>query len=231
MSSTSSAALVDSASDLSEQECAPSRSAKSTHSVSACSPLTGQASLFTETSDASAGEMSERALISSVAGTHASRIQLPAIETALETIEIWRRKCSELCASLNRPGLLPRTSRAISISGWTPCVMDWSVRATPSGRLVYQLQLVDYLPWNGICGLLPRPQASDSKGAGKSRYRLSKMERKNFREVIREAQTDGIYPKPDFVEWVKGFPIGWTDLELSETRCPRNSPNCSGEQS
>lgn len=169
--------------------------------------------------------------MSSVVDIPASPTQSPAIEKAQKTLETWRLKCSELWANLNRPGLLPRTSKAILISGWTPCVMDWSVRATPSGRLVYQMQLVAYLPWNGTCGLLPRPQASDSKGAGKSRYRLSKTERGNFREVIREELTDGIYPRLDFVEWVKGFPIGWTDLRHSEMPCLPKSQNSSDEPS
>lgn len=169
--------------------------------------------------------------MSSLADIPVSLTRSQADAKAQQTLETWHRRCSELSENLNRHGLLVRTWRAILILGWTPCVMDWSVRATPSGRLVYQLLLVDYLQWNGICGLLPRPQASDSKGAGKSRYRRSKMERKNFREVIREEPTDGIYPKPAFVEWVKGFPIGWTDLNLSETPSLRNSQNCLGEQS
>lgn len=231
MSSTSSVASAVSRSDLSEPECAQSRSASETSSVAPSSASTGPTSRSSATCDALVGRTSEAALTSSAAAIHASPTPSPAIESAHQTLATWHRRCSELCASLNRPGLLPRTSRAISILGWTPCVMDWSVRATPSGRLVYQLQLVDYLQWNGICGLLPRPQASDCKGAGKSRYRRSKMERKNFREVIREAQTDGIYPKPDFVEWVKGFPIGWTDLEHSAMPSRHSSPNCSGGQS
>lgn len=57
------------------------------------------------------------------------------------------------------------------------------------------------------------------------------MERKNFREVIREAPTDGIYPKPAFVEWVKGFPNDWTDLSRSAMPSHPNAPSSSAAQS
>jgi hypothetical protein len=43
-------------------------------------------------------------------------------------------------------------------------------------------------------------------------------ERRKLCEVIREDETDGLYPHPEFVEAMMGFPIGWTELEPSETQ-------------
>lgn len=36
---------------------------------------------------------------------------------------------------------------------------------------------------------------------------------------------------PTWVEWLMGFPLGWTDLEPSETQSSRKSPNGSGGES
>jgi hypothetical protein len=35
---------------------------------------------------------------------------------------------------------------------------------------------------------------------------------------------------PRWVEWLMGFPLGWTDLRVSETPSFLKSPNLSGEQ-
>ena len=37
------------------------------------------------------------------------------------------------------------------------------------------------------------------------------------------------YLNPEWVEWLQGFPIGWTDLEGSETPSSLKSPNSGGE--
>lgn len=233
MYSTSSAASADSVSDSKEPACEQSRSARLTPTAEPCSPSTGQACLASQTFVPWALNRSPAWIpsMSSAEDSPVSRTQSQVDSLVAPILATWSARCSDLLKRLNQPGLLEKTPKALSISGWTPCVMTWQVSATPRGRLVSRLALLDYLPWNGICGLLPRPQASDSKGAGKSRYRLSKMERKNFREVIREAPTDGIYPRPDFVEWVKGFPIGWTDCEHLETQSIRGSQKSSAAQS
>ena len=36
---------------------------------------------------------------------------------------------------------------------------------------------------------------------------------------------------PTWVEWLMGFPIGWTDLEPSETPSSPKSPNGSDDES
>lgn len=233
MSSISSAALADSVSDSKEPACEPSPSARLTSTAEPFSQSTGHQSLAFQTFAPWSENRSPpwAPSMSSAEAFPANPIQSQVDASVKQMLVTWQARCSDLLKKLNQPGLLERTPKALSISGWTPCVMNWESLVTTHGRLVCRLALLDYLPWNGICGLLPRPQASDSKGAGKSRFRLSKMERKNFREVIREASTDGIYPRPDFVEWVKGFPIGWTDLRHSETPSIRRSQKSSGEQS
>jgi hypothetical protein len=81
-------------------------------------------------------------------------------------------------------------------------------------------------------GWLPTPtKTADSKGAPKNRYFGSPTCRSNLREWLRDGPDDPIYPHPDFVERVMGYPIGWTELAPSEIRLSRKSPKSSGEQS
>jgi hypothetical protein len=58
----------------------------------------------------------------------------------------------------------------------------------------------------------PTPTTSDSKGASAKRYKGSPHSHGNLREVIRDGETDGQYPNPEFVEWMMGFPIGHSAL-------------------
>ena len=38
-------------------------------------------------------------------------------------------------------------------------------------------------------------------------------------------------PNPDWLEWLMGWPLGWTDLEDSETPSSHKSLNTSGDES
>jgi len=141
-----------------------------------------------------------------------SRSAWPENAEAWKMIEISGRSC---CASLKLSGLLGQFVKILTAScHWQPkmCVLRWRISVIKPFRLILRLVPSAYQAWNGIYGLFPRPTASDAKGSGKGRFRNSKTYRGNFREKIRENIDDGIYPNPEFVEWVKGFPDGWTDL-------------------
>ena len=125
--------------------------------------------------------------------------------------------------NIGRLGLLEKILLASSAWGLIDGLIVWKVWTTPAKRLIFSLAPLTYQPWNGTSGLLPRPTKSDQKGAGYKRFRTSPTYRGNFREAIREVETDGIYPNPEFAEWVKGFPIGWTELAQSETLLTQTS--------
>lgn len=149
--------------------------------------------------------------------SHANHLASQENARALMMTDFYGAKCLE---QLQRLG---------HVSSWQKTFMDcliltvdvqskqsapiWKISGM-RGRSFLILHLIasDYQRWNGTSGLLPRPLTSDSKGACRIRTRTSKVQKGNFREVIREQETDGIYPKPDFAEWVKGFPIGWTKV-------------------
>ena len=57
----------------------------------------------------------------------------------------------------------------------------------------------------------PTPTASDGKGSPKNRFLGSKAYRGNLREAVRTSEQSGQL-NPTWVEWLMGFPEGWTDL-------------------
>jgi hypothetical protein len=80
-------------------------------------------------------------------------------------------------------------------------------------------------------GLLPTPNSSaDCKGSPKNRFNGSSTERSNLRERLRTSTEDGTYPHPLFVEWMMGFPRGWTVSKAWEMRSSRKSRTSSDKQ-
>ena len=125
----------------------------------------------------------------------------------------------DLAAEYCRPGALLKMLATLLVENLPQnminCAHIWKLSATRCKRMILTLQLVDYQRWNGTFGLLPRVLASEYKGVKKKDYRTSTRKGKHFpmTTTLRECQTDGYYPHPDFVEWVKGYPIGWTELK------------------
>lgn len=66
--------------------------------------------------------------------------------------------------------------------------------------------------------LIPTPRASDYKGAATNRFAGGGYYRHQLHELT-EATPFGIIGRlnPEWVEWLMGFPIGWTELSASET--------------
>lgn len=73
----------------------------------------------------------------------------------------------------------------------------------------------------------PTPTASDWKGStGKGSRRGTLAERVAIETGDQADQQPTVYPHPDFVEVLMGFPTGWSDLGHSETPCLH--PSLSG---
>lgn len=84
-------------------------------------------------------------------------------------------------------------------------------------------------------GMVPTPRAADgmqhrirSKDAvlklmdSQGRSKPSRLE-----DEIALTDHSGGYLNPEWIEWLMGFPLRWTDLEDSETLSSRKSPNGS----
>ena len=122
-------------------------------------------------------------------------------------------KCLELYQSSGPLGSLVRTLLASSIWHSTRCTLTWKASATPSRRLLFRL--VPSTPRTGGTGARswPTPTAAD---AYVERMKSSQQKPGSMHSVSL-ADAVGGQLNPTFVEWLMGFPIGWTDLGASET--------------
>jgi len=71
------------------------------------------------------------------------------------------------------------------------------------------------------------PSASDALGGPMNpRDRLDQGHTLNLKEQVWDGGGNGSL-NPMWVEWLMGFPLGWTDLEDSETHSSHRSPSGS----
>ena len=116
-----------------------------------------------------------------------------------------------------------RTHQACLDGGLTECLGTWPrAGMTRNGTAFLRRPLVPSITVTACSsGRIPTPTACDHKGSG--RPRKGRGPGNNLRDWFR--QTYGLlYPPADLVEWMLGFPIGFTDLKRSGTRSSRKSP-------
>ena len=134
------------------------------------------------------------------AGFHAPHFLLPA---SAEAVRITATSGQNICALLkkqNRDTSLPKMFLESSPPTSTRCYLTWKVKRTPAGRSIFQL--APSMPPTDVTvsSSLPTPL--------------------NSAEITEEAQNntgetaqDSGYLNPTWVEWLMGFPIGFTDLQ------------------
>lgn len=102
-----------------------------------------------------------------------------------------------------------------------PLRMWPTVRANDAKKSAYQYSGGDHskpiLTLNGAVRLLPTPQAFDSKHVpnGNEEERKKKG---GCRNLSQEMVFDNGFVNPEWIEWLMGLPIGWTELKPSETQ-------------
>ena len=135
------------------------------------------------------------------------------------------RNTPELLASYDPSSSSWRTSQHCLVEGLTVFSETWPRSGTMQNGIAYQLQPLAY-PTHGIgYGLLPTPNATD--GYAWTKVSKTKVRRSIYRAVSRGGQIRFNY----FPQWANfsmtqaatlsetmmGFPMGWTDLNSSET--------------
>lgn len=145
------------------------------------------------------------------------------------------RKCCELYRKSGPLGSLVRTLLVSSAWRSTRCYLTWKASATPARRLLFRL--VPSIPhteetgsqfWVGtptgamgkridkFAKLIPTPTTGAGMCGGSAHYRrLEEMEDAGVisqEERRSMAAGNGGQLNPTWVEWLMGFPLGWTDL-------------------
>ena len=168
----------------------------------------------------------------------ASRSALPGSEEARRMTVTSGLKCLELYRNSGPLGSLVRMLLGSSIWRSTRCTLIWKTKVTPSKRLLFRL--VPSTPRTGgtdapswptptaadtytgrmkstqqkagsmhsvnlaaAINMWPTPIATDWKNRGCKDYRKN-------REFQLQTAVGGQL-NPDWVEWLQGFPIGWTE--------------------
>lgn len=173
---------------------------------------------------------------SSPAAARAKTHQSPANAEARRETVISGRKWLPLLKDSDLLGLFTRT--LLTSPEWysTSGTPIWKCSGIKQGHLIFRLLVSGYQRWNGTSGLLPRLLASDWKGTCRRAFRDSpRWDRKiasggRLTMALRDNYESPAHLNPSYCELLKGFPLGWTELDVSETQSRHQSPiNLSSE--
>jgi len=155
-------------------------------------------------------------------GIHANRLAKPEREKAIKIRATSGRKCYELLNKQDPLGSLLKMLMVTSRWDSTQCSMIWKPRATPQGRLLFQL-VPSIRRTEGIeSGFWPTPKACDAIMGMTARTSGRTIERSTHLQTrvglsVGWKKGDG-HVNPLFLEWLMGYPSGWTEIPLSETQ-------------
>lgn len=191
---------------------------------------------------------------------HASHLAQPASEKERMITATSGRKCLESFEKFSRPTLWARmlVASLIGTGDWysTKCKLTWRMRASKCKRFYFQLvpstlrieetefgllhtptakgnQLSPSMAtrYLGSWGI-PTPTASCKDIDTMERTMLSGQKKRQMKMdgAPYQTQTSGML-NPTWIEWLMGYPIGWTELSPSETLSSRKSRSKSSKQS
>ena len=148
---------------------------------------------------------------------HASLLVLPGSKKARRTTAISGRKCSELFKRSGPLGLLQKMLLESYRWGSTRRNLSWKALDMKCNHLLFQLVPLTPRTEETGCGLLPTPTATDYKGSTLCQVKRRKthgggMTLREHLAYLSNA-TSTVYPNPQFLEKIMGYPKGWTELK------------------
>lgn len=175
-----------------------------------------------------------RELISSTGATHANRSASQGNSAGNTTTGICGQQCLQLSRQYDQLGLLQKTLKGILPSASMTFCGTWMEQVTPQGRSLSRLApSARTIRERGFL-LWPTPQAMDAMHArGASALERQMQTSRAGRTKLATLKDAAVYGlnwtgeatrlgdgelNPEFVEWLMGFQIGWTDLEHSGTQ-------------
>lgn len=149
-----------------------------------------------------------------VGGSLASHSVRPGSSEAKQMTVTSGLRCLELFGNSSHVGLLARMLLASSVWNSTARLLIWKPKGITSSRLYFQLvpsalltDETEFLFW-------PTARTSTANGASQKEIDLGNPKtRLETAIMIYEGKDSTGKVNPQFVEWLMGFPIGWTDLE------------------
>ena len=174
--------------------------------------------------------------ISSQEVSPANRSRSQANKKEQVTTDISGLKCFELSKSLPRGGLLERMSKALltSKTAWSSrlCALTWKEKVTKSGRSIFQLQASVPRTDAKDSGLWRTPDAHCDRGPSSEKRMKMKLEKGMPISINDQVAYRGDRGSlnPTWVEWLMGYPEGYTDLKDWEILSSRKSRKKSAKQ-
>lgn len=153
--------------------------------------------------------------ISSLRASRASQSALPAKGLPKVTNGGFGRRLSGLFARWNRASSSWRTCQGYLFEGWDTYSATWPSSGSMRNGECF-LRPVAELPTSGggSSSLLPTPSARDWRSGLASAETHARNARPLAEVISREV---GGQLNPEWVEWLMGLPLGWTDCDVSVT--------------
>ena len=139
--------------------------------------------------------------------SRASRSVAPGSDEARTMTVSSGLRCAGSCRSSGPLGCLEKTLLGSSTWNSTRRLLIWSVKDTPRGRSYFRLAASTPRIPGFDASLLPTPNAHGGHNSG----RLDEWGGSN--NMFRGTEIGRMPLNPGLVEWMMGFPEGWTDLE------------------
>ena len=183
----------------------------------------------------------ELASMSSAAASHARTSAAQEREQALKaSVPASGRNTPDLLANYDLDSSSWRTSQRSFLEGWTVFSETWPRSGLMRSGIAFRLPPLAPLTDGIASGLWPTPHgfSQDGRSNGPSGNELGRAVNQSLWPTpggTRPHDTDQVSGRlaneiggslnPTWVEWLMGFPSGWTVLELSATPSCRRSPS------
>jgi hypothetical protein len=152
---------------------------------------------------------------SSVVDTRVNRLAQQDTEKAQTTQDTYGHTCEQPLANYDRSTRSWRTLEGISLWGDYKSLESLPKSGMTRNGVLYQQE--DWVPAINVSGssLWPTPRAAQAESRNHTVYVRESGKPQNLENRIAQREPSAIGGKlnPMWVEWLMGFPTGWTDLE------------------